>query len=104
METDRVVLGQVAFQSLSLQESIALHRLVGGAILNAYQVGMNVVLERYDKPLDDLLEGHRDALKELGFGHLPVGEAMGMLAISLREQVKRENADVEEDGHLQEVS
>jgi hypothetical protein len=76
--------GIIQFQSLSRCEAAQLCEAVTSTILNAYQAGFNVAANNFDKDLDDLFEAHRDALKAIGFGHIPLNEALSMIKLGIR--------------------
>jgi hypothetical protein len=71
------------FQSLSRVEAIQVHNKMSEDILHAFEVGANLILQNYDVPLEELFVAYRKALKEIGFGHIPIGDAMKMLNINM---------------------
>ncbi|MDA3807261.1 MAG: hypothetical protein PF440_05025 [Thiomicrorhabdus sp.] len=76
--------GIIQFQSLSRCEAAQLCEAVTSTILSAYQAGFNVVANNYDKDLECLFMAHREALEAIGFGHIPISDALSMIKFGIR--------------------
>jgi len=60
-------LSHTYFQSLSSAEAMDVERDMSERIIMAYVLGVNVILDNYDKPLHETFAAHGEAMRSLGF-------------------------------------
>lgn len=77
------------FQSLSACEALAMQRSIGKLIMEAYQGGVDMILDSYDGPIDELLKANSDALSKLGFTFENDVAPASFLVKSLHGHIKR---------------
>ena len=52
--------------SLSSCEAQGMQNAVGKAVQDAYVAGLDVVIQNYDKPIEDLMKANKEAMEKIG--------------------------------------